>query len=559
MRCATRVAVVAAAAVLATSVHAIQTVSRQGKYLFNADGSRFFIKGVAYQPQGAVDANDPNNPFLEPSTFIDPLADDAGCARDLPFLQQLGINAVRVYSVNSSLNHDSCMQAFSSANIYTIIDLSLPLDGSIDRASPAWSTNLLDTYLNTINTFSKYDNVLAYNVGNEVVIAANGTAAAAFVKAAARDVRAYLTSKKSSALVGYAAIDADDSWLGPFANYLSCDTTGQNSDATSLDLFGLNNYECGANPANVYSDKNTLFANYNVAAYFSEFGCLDASPRTFVEVETIFASPMTNVWSGALAFSYFPATSAQGQFGIVTIDGNTVTTGAEFDNLKTEYGKVSPPNSPTSGTNAYPACPTQDSTFLASTTLPPTPNDNSCNCVESAVACQFKPSTSNSTILSGIIGSLLNEGCSLLGSAGGSCNNIAADGAAGTYGPVSPCGPAVKLSYVFDQYYELTNRNAQSCDFAGNATINSHAATNSAAVASAVSSCLSNPSATFVPSAPASTTAGTSNPSGSSSSSGGGTSGNGGSNGALGGSQQAVFGAALASLFALAGGLFALA
>lgn len=72
------------------------------------------------------------------------------------------------------------------------IDLSLPVNGSIDRSSPAWTTNLLDLYINTINVFSKYDNVLAYNVGNEVVIAPNGTAAAAFIKAAARDTKAYL-------------------------------------------------------------------------------------------------------------------------------------------------------------------------------------------------------------------------------------------------------------------------------------------------------------------------------------------------------------------------------
>jgi 1,3-beta-glucanosyltransferase GAS1 len=151
----------------------------------------------------------PNNPFGEPSSFIDPLANASACARDIPFLQQLGVNTIRVYSVDSTQNHDSCMQALSSAGIYTMfvislplfmtiidlflsIDLSLPVNGSIDRDAPSWSTNLLNLYIASIDAFSKYDNVLAYNVGNEVVIAPNGTAAAAYIKAAARDTKAYL-------------------------------------------------------------------------------------------------------------------------------------------------------------------------------------------------------------------------------------------------------------------------------------------------------------------------------------------------------------------------------
>ena len=53
-------------------------------------------------------------------------------------------------------------------------------------------TNLQDLYIETIEAFSKYDNVLAYNVGNEVVTAANETGIAPFIKAAARDIKAYL-------------------------------------------------------------------------------------------------------------------------------------------------------------------------------------------------------------------------------------------------------------------------------------------------------------------------------------------------------------------------------
>lgn len=65
------------------------------------------------------------------------------------------------------------------------------MNGSIDRLAPSWSSNLLDQYLRTIDVFSKYDNVLAYNIGNEVVLG-DSTQIAPYVKAAARDTKAYL-------------------------------------------------------------------------------------------------------------------------------------------------------------------------------------------------------------------------------------------------------------------------------------------------------------------------------------------------------------------------------
>ena len=42
-------------------------------------------------------------------------------------------------------------------------------------------------------------------------------------------------------MVGYAAIDNPSNWVDPLANYLSCDPTNADSDATAIDLFGLNN------------------------------------------------------------------------------------------------------------------------------------------------------------------------------------------------------------------------------------------------------------------------------------------------------------------------------
>ncbi|CAL1696352.1 unnamed protein product [Somion occarium] len=557
MRTATRAAaILAAAAALFTGVHAVQKVSRAGRYLYTEDGNRFFIKGVAYQEQGDI-AVDPNNRFLEPSSFIDPLADGDACTRDLPFLQQLGVNTIRVYSVNSSLNHDSCMSTFSGANIYTIIDLSLPVNGSIDRSSPSWAANLLDLYISTIDVFTKYDNVLAYNVGNEVVIAPNGTAAAAYVKAAARDTKAYLASKSSSALVGYAAIDGDSTWIDPLANYLSCDPSGGNSGNTAIDLFGLNNYEwCGDASASAYANKNAQFAGYNVPAYFSEFGCITSPPRLWTETQALFSEPMTDIWSGGLAFSYFPATSSQGQFGMITIGSDgSVQTSDDFDRLKTQYGQLSPPNSPSqssAGSTNFPSCPQQNSSFLASTTLPPTPNFAACACLESTLSCQFTPQTPN---VSTIVGPLLDQACGLLGQSGGTCNDISGNATSGQYGPVSACDPSTKLSFVMSQFFEANNRNPETCNFAGNATINQQAPSSVSAANSVASSCLSNPSATFTPSAPASTGSGSSNGNGGS---GGSNNNNSGAVSDLFGNRQAWVGLGVGAVFSLMGGLITL-
>ena len=41
-----------------TGVDAIQQVTRNGRYLYTADGNRFYIKGVAYQEQGKVPSFD---------------------------------------------------------------------------------------------------------------------------------------------------------------------------------------------------------------------------------------------------------------------------------------------------------------------------------------------------------------------------------------------------------------------------------------------------------------------------------------------------------------------
>ena len=81
----------------------------RGKYLYKPNGDRFYIKGVAYQEAAPIAtstaANQANGGFPEPDSFVDPLSAEnaANCTRDIANLKTLGVNTVRVYSVNVSM------------------------------------------------------------------------------------------------------------------------------------------------------------------------------------------------------------------------------------------------------------------------------------------------------------------------------------------------------------------------------------------------------------------------------------------------------------------------
>ena len=68
---------------------------------------------------------------------------------------------------------------------HTSINLTLPFNSSIDCSLPVWPTDLLDQCLATVDTFSKYNNVLVFGVGNRVVNGSSNTNIAPFIKAVA--------------------------------------------------------------------------------------------------------------------------------------------------------------------------------------------------------------------------------------------------------------------------------------------------------------------------------------------------------------------------------------
>lgn len=181
--------------------------------------TRFYIRGLDYQPGGS-------------SAMQDPLADPVVCQRDIAEFRKLGINTIRVYITDNSANHDECMRALADAGMYAIIDANNPLY-SINRLDPAPSYNAyyLQSVFATIDEFAKYDNTLAFFSGNEVVNDRGpSTLAAPYVKATTRDMRQYIRSRGYRNIpVGYSAADVAQNRL-QLAQYMNCGTDDERSD-----------------------------------------------------------------------------------------------------------------------------------------------------------------------------------------------------------------------------------------------------------------------------------------------------------------------------------------
>ncbi|CAG8602143.1 2593_t:CDS:2 [Scutellospora calospora] len=93
-------------------------------------------------------------------------------------------------------------------------------------AAPQWNESQYKAYQGVMDAFHNYENLGGFFVGNEVLTSPDTDVAAPFVKAAARDMKAYR--------------DADVATLRPMLqNYLACGE--DTSDA--VDFYGLNAYE----------------------------------------------------------------------------------------------------------------------------------------------------------------------------------------------------------------------------------------------------------------------------------------------------------------------------
>ncbi|KAF2703692.1 carbohydrate-binding module family 43 protein [Pleomassaria siparia CBS 279.74] len=456
------VAVAVISCASAQSYTTIPEIEVYGQHFFYSNnGSQFLLRGVAYQQNYSPNGTASN------TTYTDPLADGSSCSRDIPYLKQLFTNVIRVYAIDPTKNHDDCMQQLASADIYVIADLGEP-SISIQSDDPSWDVTLYQRYTGVIDALSKYKNVIGFFAGNENVSAANQTAAAAFVKAAVRDSKGYIASQgyRSTLGVGYATADVPT--RNDLAHYFACEP-GNSGNSTAIDFWGYNVYSwCGDSnyAASSYGERVQFFSDFPVPVFFAEYGCnvgLPGGPtsRPFTEVQVIYGN-MTSVFSGGIVYEWFMGAN---EFGLVSIDGSSVSTYPDFTSLKNQLQSISPSTTSKAGykpSNTAPACPSVASTWeAAATPLPPSVNPQLCACAVANLQCNVKSTNAD------VYGDTFNFICAANSKY---CDAITANGTTGTYGGLSGCDAKDQLAWVANEYYVGNNKGASACDFSGVAT-----------------------------------------------------------------------------------------
>ena len=179
-----------------------------------------------------------------------------------------------------------------------------------------------------MDVFVKYDNVLGFFVGNEIISKPSHSQAAPYIKSSARDLKAYRDRKGYRKIpIGYSATDIAE--LRPMLqDYLTCG--GNNSEI--IDFFGLNSYEWCL-PGNDfqtsgYANLQAMAEQFPVPIFFSETGCIEPGPRTWGDQDAIFSQPMVDDWSGAIVYEWI---WEDNKYGIVTYGPEKPKTATDKD------------------------------------------------------------------------------------------------------------------------------------------------------------------------------------------------------------------------------------
>lgn len=220
-------------------------ISVKSNKLYYSNGTRFFVKGIAFPVPVEPD-------YYNATNWIN-ILDQLHNTLSLP------INTIRLYRLDPTVDYSSFFHAAAERGIYVIVPLTGATGrGDLSRTTPApdcYPSKLFSYGVDALRNYAPHPNVLAGVVGNEVINTGVAWQAASCVKAYVRDLKSFQAADGGRALpLMYAT---QHSALGAGMNvseavrvthdYFTCEEEstnrlggGDDVGATAVDIFGVN-------------------------------------------------------------------------------------------------------------------------------------------------------------------------------------------------------------------------------------------------------------------------------------------------------------------------------
>jgi len=338
---------------------------------------RFYVKGLDYAPDpyanddaGGIAASDPSG-----TDHITNAKRDIWM-KDVPYLAGLNINALRIYNVDPSFEHNLFMEEMAKVGIYVIVSATATKGPGVLRSSlpsPAcYTTGLIVSAKKIAKNFAHFPNTLGLVVGNEIANGVEvegedgvvmGLLSIPCVKALTRDLRSWMVgcacTMRYLPLI-YAATDfgrtSDIPGVGKIqirstiSDYLTCGDD-------KIDVYGINIYtwcalDSSSSSKSTYQKVADTYSHYEVPVVLTEYGCnqgdfksdygFDEGQRTWKQVEAIFSSELSDTISGAFAYQYSMTGNNYGLLLLPNYEANQPNHKIlkNYDSLADEYKKA---------------------------------------------------------------------------------------------------------------------------------------------------------------------------------------------------------------------------
>lgn len=291
------------------------------KFFDPASDESLLIKGIDYYPRPNFGPLNDNNVdfYTRKHRKI--------WKRDIEQFKALGVNAVRLYSVDPNEDHSEFMCALNAAGIYAVVGLASSCIGCAinnEKAPGCYPVQLKLRGEDIIREFAKYSNTLAFSAGNEVnhfvPLGERPQWNAPCLKKFVRDMRAFIFGCEHIRSVPVGVVNADSD-RDVNALYYNCLTNPQDW-LEAVEWYGINTYVFCDGKVHDYSgalgfqylaDSFRKY-KYSVPVLLTEFGCISPSfptvdgytgQRSFLQAEFLGSEPdIREQLSGGFIFEY---------------------------------------------------------------------------------------------------------------------------------------------------------------------------------------------------------------------------------------------------------------